>query len=121
MSEKDFEEGYTKGFKEGRKVGYKESAVYTEASLNESYKQRVLSWRDVQDPCENCQGSGKRLYGSTSTWRGGIGGAAMTTDVCDKCWGSGDKYKLGTDLRKAAQVIEDLRREIAELKESKNV
>lgn len=39
--------------------------------------------------CPQCSGSGIKLYGSTATWRGGIGGAAMTNDVCDKCWGSG--------------------------------
>jgi len=43
------------------------------------------------EECPTCQGHGKRLYGSTSTWRGGIGGQAFTTDVCDSCWGSGLK------------------------------
>ena len=32
-------------------------------------------------------------------WQGGIGGAAMTRDVCDVCWGSGDKHKTWQDLR----------------------
>jgi hypothetical protein len=41
--------------------------------------------------CSDCAGWGVKLYGSTATWRGGIGGQAMTTDVCDVCWGSGDK------------------------------
>lgn len=41
------------------------------------------------DECDRCQGYGTYLYGNTATWRGGIGGAAMTTGVCDKCWGSG--------------------------------
>ncbi len=45
------------------------------------------------DFCEDCSGSGYKIYGDTSTWRGGIGGAAMTTDVCDKCWGSGSKRR----------------------------
>lgn len=40
--------------------------------------------------CKMCQGYGTILYGSTATWHGGIGGAAMTTDVCNKCWGSGN-------------------------------
>ena len=49
--------------------------------------------------CTTCGGTGKKVYASTSTWRGGIGGAAMTEDVCDKCWGSGDELAPGTDLR----------------------
>jgi hypothetical protein len=43
--------------------------------------------------CLDCCGSGYKLYSDTSTWRGGIGGQSMTTDVCNKCWGSGDKTK----------------------------
>jgi DnaJ-class molecular chaperone len=39
--------------------------------------------------CEMCSGSGIQTYGNTSTWRHGIGGQAMTPDVCDRCWGSG--------------------------------
>lgn len=40
--------------------------------------------------CQHCTGSGVKQYGSTATWRGGIGGQAFTSDVCDICWGSGD-------------------------------
>jgi hypothetical protein len=29
-----------------------------------------------------------------------MGGAAMTRDVCDRCWGSGDEHSHWTDLRK---------------------
>ena len=62
----------------------------------------LLSWRGLIDgeQCENCGGSGVVAYGSTATWRGGIGGAAMTNDVCDKCWGSGDKFKPWPSHRK---------------------
>lgn len=52
------------------------------------------------DLCQQCEGSGTQLYPSTATWRGGIGGAAMTYDVCDKCWGSGEQERPWTDLRK---------------------
>jgi len=45
------------------------------------------------DWCKDCSGTGVQLYGSTATWHGGIGGAAMTHDVCDKCWGSGSASK----------------------------
>lgn len=61
--------------------------------------QHYLEWRDVQTPCERCKGTGKRVYGSTSVWRGGAGGCAMTTDVCDRCWGSGDANHPWTNLR----------------------
>lgn len=50
--------------------------------------------------CTACQGKGRRAYGSTATWRGGIGGQAITADVCDKCWGSGNTEQPGTDLRR---------------------
>ncbi len=56
-------------------------------------------FRGVRDPCDRCKGSGQLMYGSTSTWRGGMGGAAMTRDVCDICWGSGDKHRTWQDLR----------------------
>lgn len=61
---------------------------------------RFLQWRGVEDPCLKCDGAGIRLYSSTATWRGGIGGAMMTNDVCDSCWGTGDRYRTGTDLRR---------------------
>lgn len=51
-------------------------------------------------PCTRCNGYGVRLYGNTSTWRHTIGGAAMTTDVCDLCWGSGDDRCPNEALRK---------------------
>lgn len=64
---------------------------------------RFLRWRDIQDKgdaCRVCQGAGVRAYSSTATWRGGIGGQAITGDVCDACWGSGDRWRPGADLRK---------------------
>ncbi|MBI2405089.1 hypothetical protein HYV22_02825 [Candidatus Gottesmanbacteria bacterium] len=55
--------------------------------------------RGVDNVCRTCQGLGTKGYGDTSTWRHTIGGQAMTTDVCDKCWGSGDEHRKGVDLR----------------------
>jgi hypothetical protein len=55
--------------------------------------------RGVDYICPECSGLGVKTYPSTATWRGGIGGAAMTTDICNECWGSGDKYKHWVDLR----------------------
>lgn len=56
------------------------------------------------DFCTECNGSGYKLYGSTATWRGGIGGQAMTTSVCDKCWGSGSKSKPWPSWRKYEEL-----------------
>ena len=55
--------------------------------------------RGIDDLCPACRGWGVRTYGSTATWRGGMGGAMMTLDVCDKCWGTGDEHRHGTDIR----------------------
>lgn len=56
------------------------------------------------DFCTECNGSGYKLYGSTATWRGGIGGQAMTTSVCDKCWGSGSTSKPWPSWRKYEEL-----------------
>lgn len=63
-------------------------------------QQYMMQLRGVEVPCVACRGSGVRWYASTATWRGGIGGSAMTQDVCDRCWGSGDANRAWTDLRK---------------------
>lgn len=69
--------------------------------MNES---DLESWarlrRGVEDPCGTCHGTGVRAYTSTSTWRGGMGGAKTTKDVCDRCWGSGDSVRLWPNLRR---------------------
>ena len=64
----------------------------------------MLNWRGIEreagdEPCSKCSGSGVRVYGTTSTWRGGVGGCAITPDVCDQCWGSGVKDRPWTNLR----------------------
>jgi len=53
----------------------------------------LTRYLDADDLCPACGGRGKRMYGSTATWRGGFAGQAITVDVCDKCWGSGSKSK----------------------------
>jgi len=49
--------------------------------------------------CDRCAGAGSYTYGSTATWHGGIGGAALTVGMCDRCWGSGRKDRPGPNLR----------------------
>lgn len=66
-------------------------------------------WRGIEDPCATCGGSGVRTYANTATWRrAGLAGQALTADVCDKCWGSGDTGRTWTDLRKTEQRIKAL-------------
>lgn len=62
--------------------------------MDEQHRAR-LEWRGITpgQECEPCEGSGIKVYPSTATWRGGIGGAAMTKDVCNHCWGSGVRDK----------------------------
>ena len=57
----------------------------------EQTRQWMLDSRGVPEDrvCEKCHGFGARTYSSTATWRGGVGGMTITTDVCDRCWGSG--------------------------------
>jgi hypothetical protein len=68
-------------------------------SDREEYFQEFLEHRGVETPCESCNGYGTRWYNNTSTWLRGFGGAKITRDVCDTCWGSGDKDKKWTDIR----------------------
>lgn len=79
----------------------------------------VTVTRYVDAICPRCQGDGQRAYSSTSTWRGGMGGASISYDVCDACWGTGDAQNPGCDLRllrdqadaeatrRAAKLLED--------------
>lgn len=64
----------------------------------------VLDIRGVQDACEDCGGFGVKVYPNTATWRGGIGGNALTNDVCDKCWGSGDQSRPWPSHRRAEKA-----------------
>jgi hypothetical protein len=68
----------------------------------------ALEWRGIEDPCPHCGGSGVQTYGSTATWRRGIGGQALTQDVCDQCWGSGDAHRKGVDQRQMESALRRL-------------
>ncbi len=63
--------------------------------------------------CTTCNGVGSRVYPSTATWHGGVGGAAMTPGICDKCWGSGRTDKKGVNLRKMQSEMNVRRGEIS--------
>lgn len=67
-----------------------------------------------EPPCPRCFGDGWIAYGSTATYHGGMGGAAMTPGVCDKCWGSGLEHTIWPShkefysmKRKAAKTSEE--------------
>lgn len=56
------------------------------------------------EKCPECGGWGVKAYGSTATWqRGVIGGQMITNDICDHCWGSGNKYHPWLNLRELYQ------------------
>lgn len=73
----------------------------------------ILDWLGVSDEadlCRRCHGRGQRAYGSATTWRGGIGGQAVTQDVCNMCWGTGVKARTGENLKKLFVRIAGLER-----------
>lgn len=68
----------------------------------------MLLWRGIDRvcgdaPCKMCGGAGVRAYGNTTTWRGGIGGQMITSDICDKCWGSGNAERPWLNLRRLSR------------------
>lgn len=67
--------------------------------------------------CQRCDGYGYRAYGSTSTWRGGAGGQAITSDVCDQCWGSGRSDRPHGSLRRILQADAATKAMLDQLKE----
>lgn len=92
-----------------------------EAGAREAAFRAFIQHRGVDVPCQSCRGLGTRLYGSTATWHGGAGGQTVTTDICDRCWGSGDEERHGVNLRtlatKDAEVAaQKLRADAAELR-----
>lgn len=66
----------------------------------DNWLQYYLRFSGVRNPCHRCHGLGHIAYSSTATWRGGMGGAAMTRDVCNSCWGSGIEGEPWTDIQK---------------------
>ncbi|MEE9581193.1 MAG: hypothetical protein V3V74_07755 [Nitrosomonadaceae bacterium] len=79
---------------------------YQELRRNmDDFFEQLKELRGTQKLCDNCFGAGSRFYPSTSGWRGGIAGQAVTSDVCDTCWGSGDSERPWLDLRKLCKVL----------------
>lgn len=72
------------------------------ALVEEASIKAKLAWRGVIDPCVRCGGAGQLMYGGSATWRrGGLkAGHQPTRDVCDLCWGTGDRWRIGVDLRR---------------------
>ncbi len=71
-----------------------------------TYEEFIKRFKGARTPCERCSGLGSKMYSSTATWHGGIGGAAMSRDICDRCWGSGDADYPFADQRKIKQNTE---------------
>lgn len=63
------------------------------------------------DECLKCDGFGLMIYPNTATWHGGIGGARLTLDVCQFCWGSGSAsqpWPSWRDRERMDRLIEKL-------------
>jgi len=74
-----------------------------------SENERFLDWRDVTGaPCTKCRGAGRCSYPDTSTYMGGLSAQSFTSDVCDRCWGTGSEEKRGVDLRALRTRIAEL-------------
>lgn len=84
--------------------------------LEKGFREQFLSYRNIEEPCEKCGGTGVRTYPSTATWSGGCGGQTLTSDVCDICWGSGDTYRKGANLRDMKSRLAALEKEAEEAK-----
>lgn len=76
-------------------------------NMNAVFMERVLDYRCVETACKSCSGFGVKSYGNTTTWRGGIGGQAVTPGVCDKCWGSGDENEKWLSLKRVDALRAD--------------
>ncbi len=88
------------------------AALAWKARAEERLNQAALDWRGINTPCGDCGGRGSKAYPNSAGWAGGIGGQAMTSGVCDKCWGSGDAEKTWANLRHVSAHIEQATREL---------
>ncbi|MHC4188366.1 MAG: hypothetical protein ACYSUB_01600 [Planctomycetota bacterium] len=72
--------------------------------------QCFLDARGVETPCPACSGLGVKAYSSTAGWQGGFGGQQITSGVCDKCWGSGDKHRPWASWRELSAIRDENKR-----------
>lgn len=79
-----------------------------------NFHYEAVEWRGIEfdNVCTECTGSGYTVYGNTTTYHRGAGGQAITTSVCNICWGSGDKSRPWTSWLK----IEGIQRQLELLK-----
>lgn len=75
------------------------------AKINEEIMHyQFLVWRGIslEDACSDCGGSGVKTYADASTWHNEeaqIAAQVVTKDICDVCWGSGNKNKPWLNLK----------------------
>lgn len=86
--------------------------------MSEIDYQRFLDWRGIETPCKKCSGTGTYVYSNTSTWNHGIGGQALTSAVCEDCWGSGDANRKWSDIRVAVRTERELRLRVEALEKA---
>jgi len=70
-----------------------------EEAYKDMLRQRNIHIDYGDKPCPDCAGFGVKGYANTSTWKHGAGGCVMTSDICDKCWGSGNANKPWLNLK----------------------
>lgn len=115
--------GYLSDLTQGAWLLWQDKAALTsregEAVARKDSYEFALEWRSIDQltdkVCRRCNGAGIAIYGSTATWRGGIGGQAMTSDVCDQCWGSGTANKPWHSRREATAAPSAPSARVAEL------
>lgn len=81
------------------------STLEEKAGSTEDFLRRAWEWREIENPCRDCAGSGRKAYPTTACWAGGIGGNMITSGTCDRCWGTGDEGRPGINLRRLRNLL----------------
>lgn len=71
-------------------------------------------------PCEKCGGMRVRPYGDSTTYdvrRGKGGGQAITSDICDECWGTGQQGRRGRNVRELLSERDELRQKLKDARD----
>jgi hypothetical protein len=85
----------------------------------ESMWEAMLEMRGltIERSCAACGGAGKRMYGDLHGWggpavegRARVGEHRLTFDVCDHCWGSGDRYHAWPSHRRYMDMVRAMAR-----------